>query len=146
FIIAVVCGAFVPHAALADRSGFGFQTPQQQVSVGEWFTFSPQRAPFSVTLPAMPTEKGKDRKSRVKVNNYGLKALSSEYLVMWATGLPAGSSGRDSLDSFFPVALKQTLEIGAASGLGFQELYEKELVLDGNCGREARMRTWARDG
>src|SRR5262245_51461010 len=141
-IITAICGVLVPHTVLAGRGWSGWQAPKQQVSVGEWFTFSPPNAPFSVTLPAMPTGKSIDRASRIKVRTYGLKALKSEYLVLWASGLPKASSDHMSLDSFFPLALKQMMELADASGARFDEQYEKELNLAGNCGREAKMRTW----
>jgi TonB family protein len=114
---------------------------QQQVSVGEWFTLAPKGAPFSVTLPAMPIEKSKVRESQIKVRTYAVKALLSEYVVVWAAGLPVGSSGRGSLDSLFPIAFNEMLELASAREGPFQEEYEKELNLDGNRGREAKMRT-----
>ena len=136
-IITTICGVLsVQFVCANDR-----EQPQQQVSVGEWFSFAPKGAPFSVTLPAMPIEKGKALESRMKVRTYALKALLSEYVVVWGTGLPVESSAHGSLDSLFPVAFNEMLDLASANGGRFEEEYEKELKLDGNCGREAKMRT-----
>ncbi|HKF54360.1 MAG TPA: energy transducer TonB [Blastocatellia bacterium] len=136
-IITTICGVLSAQFVCANDR----EQPQQQVSVGEWFSFAPKGAPFSVTLPAMPIEKGKALESRMKVRTYALKALLSEYVVVWGTGLPVESSAHGSLDSLFPVAFNEMLDLASANGGRFEEEYEKELNLDGNCGREAKMRT-----
>jgi len=139
-IITAICGAFLPHFVCGGRPLCGWQAPQQQVSVGEWFTFSPQAAAFSVTLPAMPTEKTKDIESGIRMRSYDLRTRTSEYCIVWMTGLPQGRPATASLDFLLPRALQDILK--SAWQAGKKDLVttsQKDITLNRNPGRESFM-------
>src|SRR5262249_41744319 len=139
-IITAICCAFLPHFAYANRPWSAWQAAPQQVSVGEWFTFLPQRAPFSVTLPAMPTEKTKDIESGIRMRSYDLRTRTSEYCIVWMTGLPESRLRTGSLDFLLPRALDEVLKSARQDGkTDLVTTQKRDIALYGYYGRESVM-------
>jgi TonB family protein len=90
--------------------------PRQQVSVGEWFTFAPKGAPFSITLPATPTEKTTEIESGIKARTYDLATGASQYRISWMTDLPEGKQPAEYLGLLLPRAIEDLLKSAKQRG------------------------------
>jgi len=108
--------------------------------VGEWFSFAPKGAPFSVTLPVTPTEKPIEIESGTKGRSFDLESGGNEYRIAWISDLPEGKQPAESLK----VVLKRTVEdlLKLAKQRGKRRLVrtqEKETALGRYSGRELLM-------
>ena len=90
--ITTICGV-LPISFGANRR----EAAHQQVSVGEWFTFAPKGATFSVTLPATPTETAIEIESGIKGRSYDLETGGNKYYIVSMTALPDGKEPAESL-------------------------------------------------
>jgi len=120
------------------------QDPKQQTSdqkdSGGWLKFSPQGAPFSVSLPAPPAEKAKDEKDGIKVHNYRLKSGQTEYQVVWLANVPFAILQRGPLNVLFPRGLEEILKSAKQGGKkDLVTTHEEDITQNGYHGRASTM-------
>jgi TonB family protein len=145
--VTLFCSALLNSLAFSRAAGAcrpDGQNPQaQQVSderksVAEWLKFSPESAPFSVSLPSSPSEKAKDDDTGMKVHTYRVKAAANEYQVVWFANVPYMVLQRAPLNVLFPRGLEEILK--SARQAGKKELlttHEEDITLKGFHGRES---------
>jgi hypothetical protein len=131
----------LPYLGLANHDGPDWQaSQQQQVSVGVWFSLSPQGAPFSVTLPAEPAEKAEDIGSGIRMRSYCLKSGQSEYCVIWMSDLPKSRLRTGSLNFLLERALADMLKSARQAGKkDMVTTQDKDVTFNQYKGRKAVM-------
>ena len=135
-IITTICGVLPIPFVSANRRGL----VQQQVSVGEWFTFAPEGATFSVTLPATPTEKAIEIESGIKGRSYELKSGGNKYYIVSMTALPDGKKPPESLGLVIKRMVYDLLKSGRQEGRRhLAKTREKDITFGRYAGRELVM-------